>query len=591
MGHNTEYDSLSSNHLSSGRVLALFRPWRSRLLLLGGLLAFGAMVGVASPFLLREIIDTALPERNLSLLTWLALALVGVTVIGACINVLQTIISTKIGQEVMHDLRVRLYSHLQTLSLGFYTRTRTGEIQSRIANDVGGLQSVVSNTMTEMARNVSIIVTTAIAMVLLDWRLALFSFAIVPPLVLLSSKIGERRERLTHKQQEGHAEMSAAVQETLSAPGIVLSRTMARSGFLIQRFTRASADVAKLEVRAHTAGEWQWTVIYVLLGALPALTLLLGGWFIDQGALVTIGTLVALIALQEQLMWPLEALLASSVQLRTTRALFIRIFEYLDTTPEVIEPIHPKSFPGIGVQGHVRLEAISYGYEQGLKNLHDVSIDIPAGSHIAIVGPTGAGKTTLGYLLARLADPDAGRITVDGIDLREMSCEQLANTIGVVMQEPFLFNTSIAENLRFAQPEASDEDLITAAKTAQIHELIASLPEGYQTTVGERGYRFSGGEKQRLALARTILRNPPILLLDEATSALDNATESTVSAALAQLASNRTVISIAHRLSTVRRADRIFVLKAGRLVEQGTHDELAKIDGVYAELLRAGKSM
>ncbi len=588
MEQGTDYNSLASQHLPTGRVLALFKPWRIRLILLGGLLAVGAVIGLASPFLLREIIDSALPEKNLGLLTVLALGLVGVTAVGAGINVVQTILSTKIGQEIMHDLRVQLYSHLKTLSLSFYTRTRTGEIQSRIANDVGGLQSVVSNTMTELARNISIVITTSIAMMLLDWRLALFSFAVLPPLVLLSSKIGERRERLTHEQQAGHAEMSAAVQETLSAPGIVLSRTLARAEFLTHRFARSSADVAKLEVRAHTAGEWQWTIIYLLLGALPALTLLLGGWLIGQGTLVTIGTLVALIALQEQLMWPLEALLASTVQLRTTRALFIRIFEYMDTKPEVTEPKYPKSFPATGPTGHVRLEAVSYGYQKGLSNLLNVSMDIPAGSHIAIVGPTGAGKTTLGYLLARLADPDAGRITIDGIDLREMSFEQLANTLGVVMQEPFLLNTSIAENLRFAQPEASDEELVAAAQTAQIHDLIASLPEGYQTTVGERGYRFSGGEKQRLALARTILRNPPVLLLDEATSALDNTTESAMSAALAKMASNRTVISIAHRLSTVRRADRIFVLKAGQLVEQGTHDELAELDGVYAQLLRAG---
>lgn len=589
MEQNTDYQLHPSRDLSVGRVLTLFKPWRYRMLWVGVLIACGAMIGVASPFLLREIIDSALPEKNFDLLVWLALGLVGITAVGAIINVLQTILATKIGQEVMHDLRVRLYAHLQTLSLGFYTRTRTGEIQSRIANDVGGLQSVVTNTMSELARNFSIIITTAIAMVLLDWRLALFSFAVLPPLVLLSSKIGELRERLTHEQQAGHAEMSATVQETLSAPGIVLSRTLARAEFLTHRFARTSADVAKLEVRAHTAGEWQWTVVYLLLGALPALTLLLGGWLIGQGAFVTIGTLVALIALQEQLMWPLEALLASAVQLRTTRALFIRIFEYMDTRPEVTQPAHPTSFPATGPLGHVRLEAVSYGYEQGLRNLHNVSMDIPAGFHIAIVGTTGAGKTTLGYLLARLADPDVGRITIDGIDLRKMSFEQLANTIGVVMQEPFLLNTSIAENLRFARPEATDEELITAAETAQIHDLIDSLPEGYQTTVGERGYRFSGGEKQRLALARTILRNPPVLLLDEATSALDNKTESAMSAALAKIAASRTVISIAHRMSTVRSADRIFVLEAGMLVEQGTHDELACLDGVYAELLRAGR--
>lgn len=588
MEPNTNYENLSSRHVSLGRILYLFKPWRSHLFLIAIMIASGAMIGVASPFLLRAIIDNALPAQDLVLLTWLALGMIGITASGAGINVLQTILSTRIGQSIMHDLRVRLYGHLQTLSLGFFIRTRTGEIQSRIANDIGGLEAVVSNTMTELARNLSVVITTAAAMMLLDWRLALFSFVVLPPAIWLSNKVGELRERLTHDQQARHADMSATVQETLSAPGIILSRTLARAEFLTHRFARASENVARLEVRAHTAGEWQWSVIYLLLGALPALTLLLGGLLIGQGIPVTIGTLVALIALQEQLMWPLEELLESGVKLRTTRALFTRIFEYMDTRPDVIEPDHPQDFPTVGSRGHVKLEGVSYGYQSGMANLTDVSLDIPAGSHVAIVGPTGAGKTTLGYLLARLADPEEGRITIDGVDLREMSFKQLADTLGVVMQEPFLLNTTIAENLRLARPDASDEELIFAAKTAQIHDLIISLPDGYQTRVGERGYRFSGGEKQRLALARTILRNPPVLLLDEATSALDNATESAMSAALAKMASRRTVISIAHRLSTVRNADRIFVLKDGRLTEQGTHEELAEANGIYANLLRTG---
>lgn len=588
---DTDYKTLSSRHTSVGRILGLFKPWRMRLFMVALLIAFGAVIGVVSPFLLREIIDTALPGQDFGLLVWLVLGLLGISALGASISVLQTILSTKIGQAIMHDLRVGLYRHLQSLSLGFFIRTRTGEIQSRIANDIGGLQAVVSNTATDLARNLSVVVTTAIAMLLLDWRLALFSFAVLPPLIWLSNKVGELRERLTHDQQAGHANMSATVQETLSAPGIILSRTLAQGGFLTRRFAQVSSEVARLEVRAHTAGEWQWSLIYLFLSALPALTLLLGGWLIGQGMVVTIGTLVALIALQEQLMWPLEELLQSGVRLRTTRALFTRIFEYMDTPPELTEPAQPRPFPATGPRGHVRLKGVSYRYQSETATLSDINMDIPAGSHVAIVGPTGAGKTTLGYLLARLADPNQGSITIDGIDLRQMSFEQLASVLGVVNQEPFLLNASIAENLRFARPEASDEELLAAAKTAQIHDFIMSLPQAYETTVGERGYRFSGGEKQRLALARTILRNPPVLLLDEATSALDNTTENAMSAALAKMAETRTVISIAHRLSTVRHADRIFVLKAGRLVEQGSHQELAALDGVYAQLLKAGQSM
>ncbi|MGE8518384.1 MAG: ABC transporter ATP-binding protein [Alcaligenes nematophilus] len=588
---DTDYKTLSSRHTSVGRILGLFKPWRMRLFMVALLIAFGAVIGVVSPFLLREIIDTALPDQDFGLLVWLVLGLLGISALGASISVLQTILSTKIGQAIMHDLRVGLYRHLQSLSLGFFIRTRTGEIQSRIANDIGGLQAVVSNTATDLARNLSVVVTTAIAMLLLDWRLALFSFAVLPPSIWLSNKVGELRERLTHDQQAGHANMLATVQETLSAPGIILSRTLAQGGFLTRRFAQVSSEVARLEVRAHTAGEWQWSLIYLFLSALPALTLLLGGWLIGQGMVVTIGTLVALIALQEQLMWPLEELLQSGVRLRTTRALFTRIFEYMDTPPELTEPAQPRPFPATGPRGHVRLKGVSYRYQSETATLSDINMDIPAGSHVAIVGPTGAGKTTLGYLLARLADPNQGSITIDGIDLRQMSFEQLASVLGVVNQEPFLLNASIAENLRFARPEASDEELLAAAKTAQIHDFIMSLPQAYETTVGERGYRFSGGEKQRLALARTILRNPPVLLLDEATSALDNTTENAMSAALAKMAETRTVISIAHRLSTVRHADRIFVLKAGRLVEQGSHQELAALDGVYAQLLKAGQSM
>jgi len=588
---DTDYKTLSSRHTSVGRILGLFKPWRMRLFMVALLIAFGAVIGVVSPFLLREIIDTALPDQDFGLLVWLVLGLLGISALGASISVLQTILSTKIGQAIMHDLRVGLYRHLQSLSLGFFIRTRTGEIQSRIANDIGGLQAVVSNTATDLARNLSVVVTTAIAMLLLDWRLALFSFAVLPPLIWLSNKVGELRERLTHDQQAGHANMSATVQETLSAPGIILSRTLAQGGFLTRRFAQVSSEVARLEVRAHTAGEWQWSLIYLFLSALPALTLLLGGWLIGQGMVVTIGTLVALIALQEQLMWPLEELLQSGVRLRTTRALFTRIFEYMDTPPELTEPAQPRPFPATGPRGHVRLKGVSYRYQSETATLSDINMDIPAGSHVAIVGPTGAGKTTLGYLLARLADPNQGSITIDGIDLRQMSFEQLASVLGVVNQEPFLLNASIAENLRFARPEASDEELLAAAKTAQIHDFIMSLPQAYETTVGERGYRFPGAKKQRLALARTILRNPPVLLLDEATSALDNTTENAMSAALAKMAETRTVISIAHRLSTVRHADRIFVLKAGRLVEQGSHQELAALDGVYAQLLKAGQSM
>lgn len=571
------------------RILALFKPWRARILSIGLLIIIGAGIGVISPFLLREIIDQALPHSDLLLLGYLAGALIVITVIIAAINVLQTVLSVKIGQAIMHDLRVSLYAHLQTLSLSFFIQTRTGEIQSRIANDIGGLQSVISTTLTEMARNISIVMMTAIAMLLLDWRLALFSFVVVPPSLLLSHYVGKKRERLTDLQQNGHADLASIVQETLSVHGIILSRTMARAKFLTQRFEQLSNKTLSLEIRAHTAGEWQLSLIDILLGVLPALTLLLGGILIGQGAVVSIGTLVALIALQEQLLWPLENLLESSVKIRTTRALFSRIFKYLDTVPEIKEVQNHKHSNVPKLYGHIRFENVSYSYDsnQGA-NIKKLNLDIPHGKHIAIVGATGAGKSTFAYLLARLIDPSEGRIFIDGIDLKDLSFQQLADVLGVVTQEPFLLNTSIAENLRFAKPDATDDELVNAAKIAQIDELISRLPEGYYTQVGEKGYRFSGGEKQRLAFARTVLRNPSILLLDEATSALDNVTEHAISKALAEISPDRTVISIAHRLSTVRHADRILVLQAGRLIESGTHEQLVTLGGVYTEMLQQG---
>jgi len=381
------------------------------------------------------------------------------------------------------------------------------------------------------------------------------------------------------------------VQETLSISGIILARTMGRNDFLVRRFARTSADVGALEVRSSTAGEWQWQLIYLLLDALPALTLLLGGWLISQNVAITIGTLVAMIALQEQLLWPLQELLRTGLEIRTTRALFARVFDYLDRPVEIVERPDAIAVPSDRMRGAVSIENVSFAYEKGGEpTLRDVSIDIPAGSHVAIVGATGSGKTTLGYLLARLYDVDQGAIRFDGVDIRDLRLASLTDMLGVVTQEPYLLNASIADNLRFARPEATDADLAAAARAAQIATQIEALPDGYNTVVGERGYRFSGGEKQRLALARTILRDPPILLLDEATSALDTRTEQAMSAALSALSKGRTTITIAHRLSTVRSADMIVVMKHGRVVERGTHEVLMAQGGAYAALLHPDRA-
>ena len=587
-GNENEYEDLAASHVSLGRVLGLFAPYRLRILFVIALIVVGSVAGMASPFLLRAIIDDALPGRNLTLLSWLAGLMIGIAAIEVALNALQTILSTKVGQAIMHDLRVRVYAHLQSLSLGFFAGTRTGEIQSRIASDIGGLQALVTSTANDLARALSTVAMTIAAMLLLDWRLALFSMLVVPVSVLISHKVARLREAITYEQQKRIADMSSAIQESLSVSGIILSKTMGRGEHLTHRFRRASRDVAALEVRSHTAGEWQWSLISLTLSVLPALTLLLGGWLTSMSVPITIGTLVAMIALQEQLLWPFEHLLELGAEMRTTRALFARIFEYLDVPIEITERPGAVRLDRQRIRGAVRLEKVSFSYGRAPEpTLKDVSIDIPAGMHVAIVGATGSGKTTLGYLLARLYDVGKGSIRYDGVDVRDLSFQSLADLLGVVTQEPYLLHASIAENLRFAKPEATREELIAAATVAQIHDAIAALPQGYDTLVGERGYRFSGGEKQRLALARTILRDPPILLLDEATSALDTRTEQAMAVALNELSKGRTTITIAHRLSTIRSADRIIVMQRGSVAEQGTHEELLARNGVYAMLVRS----
>jgi ATP-binding cassette, subfamily B, bacterial len=575
------------------RIARLFRPYRGRLGVVLGLIVISAGLGMASPFLLREVLDQAIPQGDTTLLAWLVLGMIGVSVATGVLSVAQTWLSNVVGQRVMHDLRTAVYRHLQRLSLAFFTRTRTGEVQSRIANDIGGVQNVVTSTATSIVSNVTTVTATIVAMVALDWRLAAFSLGLLPVFVAITRRVGTERKKITSERQGRLADMSSLVEESLSVSGILLGKTMGRAPELADRFQSESAELADLEVRSRMAGRWRMSSVQMSFAVMPALVY----WFAGQsiahgGGAISIGTVVAFTTLQTRLLFPILSLLNVGLDMQTSLALFTRIFEYLDQPVDIAERPDPVELDRDRIRGEVRFEGVGFGYEPDAPpTLSGIDIDVPPGARVALVGETGAGKTTLGYLVARLYDATSGRITIDGVDVRDLSFASLARAVGLVSQETYLFHASIRENLRFAKPDASDEELEAAARAARIHDLIASLPEGYDTVVGERGYRFSGGEKQRIAIARTVLRNPPILVLDEATSALDTETERAVQAALDRLAEGRTTIAIAHRLSTVRDADEIVVLDRGRVVERGTHAALLARGGRYAALAaRAGDS-
>ncbi|TWH75112.1 ABC transporter ATP-binding protein [Modestobacter roseus] len=574
------------------RVAGLFRPHRTQLATVMALIVASSTVALATPFLVRLVIDDAIPAQDVPLLAWAVAGMVAVTAVTAVLGVLQTWLSTTVGQHVMHGLRTSVFTHLQRQSLGFFTRTKGGEVQSRLTNDIGGMQSVVTTTATSFAANATTVIGTVIAMVALSWRLSLLSLIVLPPAIWLTRKVARMRRTITAQRQRHLADLHSQVEEGLSVSGVLLGKTLGAGPAQSARFATTSDDLVGLEVRSQLAGRWRMATMSIVFAGIPALIYLAAGLPATSGGM-TIGTLVAFTTLQGALFRPLMGLLDIGVSLTASMALFSRVFEYLDLPVDIDDPASPVPLGdgrGGGIRGEVRFSHVGFRYADGHRDaLADVDLAVPAGATLALVGETGSGKSTLASLVARLNDPTTGRVTIDGVDVRDVALADLARTVGVVAQETYLLHGTIAENLRHAKPGATDAELVEAARRAQVHEVIAALPDGYDTVVGARGHRFSGGEKQRLAIARTLLRDPRVLVLDEATSALDNGTERAVQAALDEASRGRTTITIAHRLSTVRNADLIAVLSGGRVVEQGTHEELLALGGRYAALAGAAE--
>jgi len=562
-----------------------------------------AAIGLVNPLLIKVVFDQVfanvdgLPDdERMRLLLIVAGLMILMPIISGGLGLWQTFINNVVGQNVMRDLRNSLYAHLQHMPLRFFTSTRTGEIQSRLSNDVGGVQAVLTDTASSILSNIAIVLSTVVAMAYLDWRLTLLSLGILPVFLVISRRVGRIRREVSGLTQESLADLTAHMQETLSVSGILLSKSFGRQSYEIERFRKENQRLSDLEVRRTMVGRGFFSLVGIFFSITPAFVYLVAGYFEirNPGAqAITPGTLVAFTTLQSRLFFPAGQLLNVGVEIQSSLALFDRIFEYLDLEREITDRDGAIELSAGEVRGEVRFNDVWFHYDRAgtlerpddrVWTIENIDLAARPGELVALVGPSGAGKTTLTYLLPRLYDVNRGSVTIDGIDVRDVRLASLGDAVGVVTQETYLFNSSVRDNLRYGNPEATDDEIEEAARAAHIWERLDEMPEGLDTVVGERGYKLSGGEKQRLAIARVILKDPRILILDEATSALDTHSERLVQQALAPLTKGRTTVAIAHRLSTILAADTIVYMDRGRIVERGTHTELLRRDGAYAAL-------
>jgi ATP-binding cassette subfamily B protein len=592
------------------RIAAFFRPYRLQVGFVTIAILVTSGLGLINPILLKLLIDDAIPRLDFGRLNLYVGLMIGIPIVSGLIGLGQSYLNNVIGQHVMQDLRGALYAHLQRMPLRFFTETKTGEIQSRLANDVGGVQGVVTDTASSLTANLAIAISTVIAMFIIDWRLTALSLGLLPFFMFLTYRVGQVRREVSGETQKSLAEMSAVTEETLSVSGILLSKTFGQQVAAVNRFVGLNRRLALLQIRQAMVGRWFFMIIGTVFSITPAFVYWLAGWLAINGdaSAPTIGDIVAFTTLQSRLFFPLGQLLNVQVEIQGALALFDRIFEYLEMDPEIVDAPDAVALDPATVRGSIRFRDVAFRYpataptpaeaapvaevdtngtepaDRQPFGVEGIDFEAAPGELVALVGPSGSGKTTTTYLLPRLYDVDAGSIEIDGIDIRKLTLASLGSVIGFVTQETYLFHASGRDNLLYAKPEATPAELVAAARAAAIHDRVMELPEGYDTIVGERGYKLSGGEKQRVAIARVLLKDPRILILDEATSALDTVSERLIQAALERLERGRTTIAIAHRLSTILRADRILVYRGGRIVERGTHGELLAAGGLYARL-------